>query len=187
MWCEGAAWIQLAQERTEWWVFVNTVMKFRVSRKQETSWQDESRLYYEDRWDFIILLRKRVNCSYVVYLSDTDTMVSFTLVPACLSFSSSMAERLSVQNPHILCCVCTIWTSKIPPVWRRGRAAGQIAPGERVLQCTPPGLVCATPRALSALSERPSSPNQMLREPSREAKPCDIRVTCRGETPNDFN
>ena len=60
----------------------------------------------------------------VVYLTDTDTMVSFTFVPACLSFSSSLAERLSVQNPHIFCCVCTIWTdAKGEPQGRSPRAS----------------------------------------------------------------
>jgi hypothetical protein len=28
---DGANWIQLAQERVQWWVFVNTVMNLQVS------------------------------------------------------------------------------------------------------------------------------------------------------------
>jgi hypothetical protein len=28
---DGANWIQVAQDRVQWWAFVNTVMNFRVS------------------------------------------------------------------------------------------------------------------------------------------------------------
>jgi hypothetical protein len=103
-------------------------------------------------------------------------------VPVCLSFTSNIAEGLSVENSLTSCCFCNIWTSKNHSACRSGQAAGLIAPGGRVLQCTPRGLVCASLGALSALSERPSIPNQMLREPSRKAKPWDILVTYRGKT-----
>jgi hypothetical protein len=30
IWIDGAIWIRLAQDRVQWWVFVNMVMKLRV-------------------------------------------------------------------------------------------------------------------------------------------------------------
>lgn len=100
------------------------------------------------------------------------------VVPACLSFTRNTVERLSVENSHAVRCVCATWTSKNPRVLQQP-SHGQTAPGGRVLQSTPRSSFGALPLALCALSERPSSQNQML----REARPCYIRVTCSGKNP----
>jgi hypothetical protein len=34
---DGANWIQLAQDRVQWWVFVNTVMNLRVSSRKQAA------------------------------------------------------------------------------------------------------------------------------------------------------
>jgi hypothetical protein len=33
IWCEGLGWIQLAQDRDQWWVLVKTVMKLRFHKR----------------------------------------------------------------------------------------------------------------------------------------------------------
>jgi hypothetical protein len=153
------------------------------------SWKKN--VYHEHSWDFVVTTRKMsdlaLHCLTIWYRYNGLVIFLWRFaVPVRLSLTRNTAERLSAENSHTLRCVCTIWTSKNPSVCRSEGAAGLNAPGGRVLQCTPPGLVCASPGALSALSERPSIPNQMLREPSRKAKPCDIRVTYRGKTLHDL-
>jgi hypothetical protein len=39
---DGVNWIRLAQDRDQWWAFVNTVMNLRVpQRKQNIFWKSE--------------------------------------------------------------------------------------------------------------------------------------------------
>jgi hypothetical protein len=39
--CEGMKWIQLADDRVQWWDFVNITVNFWVHERQGIHWQNE--------------------------------------------------------------------------------------------------------------------------------------------------